>query len=103
MTALAAGPVWGAAAGMAASSFYTFGIVLNPHLPLSQPWPESTSIRLVTLASMGALVGWFTHSNRELSDRLRVAEERDPLTSLLDTRAFAPRFRPARSSAGPLG
>jgi GGDEF domain-containing protein len=45
-------------------------------------------VRLVTFASMGALVGWFAHSNRELSDRLRVAEERDPLTGLINTRAF---------------
>jgi diguanylate cyclase (GGDEF)-like protein len=88
MIALASGPAWGLAAGIAATGFYTLGIVVNPHLALSQVLTASTSIRLVTFASMGALVGWFAHSNRELSDRLRVAEERDPLTGLITTRAF---------------
>ena len=35
MVALAMGPAWGAAAGVAATGFYTLGIVLNPRLPPS--------------------------------------------------------------------
>jgi diguanylate cyclase (GGDEF)-like protein len=37
---------------------------------------------------IGTLVGWYAHNNRQLTDRLRVAEERDFLTGLLNTRAF---------------
>ena len=37
---------------------------------------------------MGALVGWFASHHRDLSDRLRIASERDHLTGLLNTRAF---------------
>jgi diguanylate cyclase (GGDEF)-like protein len=88
MIALASGPVWGVLAGMVATSCYTLGIVLNPHLPASDVLTTSTSIRLVTFTTMGALVGWYAHSNRQLTDRLRVAEERDFLTGLLNTRAF---------------
>jgi hypothetical protein len=88
MIALASGPVWGVLGGMAATGFYTLGIVINPHLPTSDVLTTSTSIRLVTFTSMGALVGWYAHSNRQLSDRLRVAEEREFLTGLLKKRAL---------------
>jgi diguanylate cyclase (GGDEF)-like protein len=88
MIALASGPAWGALAGICATGCYTLGIVLNPHLPSSDVLTASTSIRFTTFTSMGILVGWYAHSNRELSDRLRVAEERDFLTGLLNTRAF---------------
>jgi diguanylate cyclase (GGDEF)-like protein len=88
MIALASGPVWGVLAGMAATGCYTLGIVINPHLPTSDVLTTSTSIRFVTFTTMGALVGWYAHSNRQLTDRLRVAEERDFLTGLLNTRAF---------------
>jgi diguanylate cyclase (GGDEF)-like protein len=88
MIALASGPLWGVLAGVLATGCYTLGIALNPHLPSSDVLTASTSIRFVTFASMGALVGWYAHSNRQLTDRLRVAEERDFLTGLLNTRAF---------------
>ena len=88
MIALASGPVWGILAGIAATGCYTLGIVINPHLPASDVLTASTSIRFVTFTTIGALVGWYAHSNRQLSDRLRVAEERDFLTGLLNTRAF---------------
>lgn len=88
MIALASGPAWGALAAMCATGCYTLGIVLNPHLPSSDVLTASTSIRFTTFTSMGILVGWYAHSNRQLSDRLRVAEERDFLTGLLNTRAF---------------
>jgi diguanylate cyclase (GGDEF)-like protein len=88
MIALAAGPIWGCVAGVAATACFTVGIVLNPHLPSASILQASTPIRFVTFTTIGALVGWFAHSNRDLSDRLRVAEERDFLTGLLNTRAF---------------
>jgi diguanylate cyclase (GGDEF)-like protein len=87
MVALASGPLWGAAAGVAATGFYTVGILINPHLP-SQVLTGGSIVRFVTYTSMGALVGWFAHNHRELADRLRVAAERDFLTGLLNTRAF---------------
>jgi diguanylate cyclase (GGDEF)-like protein len=88
MIALAAGPLWGIAAGVAATGFYTLGIVINPHIPVSDVLTAGSPIRFVTFTMIGGIVGWFAHSNRELSDRLRVAEERDFLTGLLNTRAF---------------
>ena len=47
---------------------------------------EGTSRNLMRL--MGVLVGWFAAHHRDLSDRLRIASERDHLTGLLNTRAF---------------
>jgi diguanylate cyclase (GGDEF)-like protein len=88
MIALASGPAWGAAAGAAAAGCYAIGVVINPHLPPQELLTASSSIRLITYTSIGALIGWFAHSNRELVDRLRTAEEHDFLTGLLNTRAF---------------
>ena len=88
MVALACGALWGAAAGLLATGLYSLGIVINPHLASSQVLTGGTIIRLVTLTSIGALVGWFATNHRDLSDRLRVANERDHLTGLLNTRAF---------------
>jgi diguanylate cyclase (GGDEF)-like protein len=88
LVALAGGAAWGAAAGVAAAGFYTAGIVLNPHLASSQVLTAGSIVRLITYTSMGALVGWFATHHRDLSDRLRIASERDHLTGLLNTRAF---------------
>jgi len=88
MVALASGVFWGAAAGLFATGLYSLGIVINPHLASSQVLTGGTIIRLVTLTSIGALVGWFATNHRNLSDRLRIANERDSLTGLLNTRAF---------------
>lgn len=88
MIALAAGPAWGAAAGVLATALYAGGILISPRLPLAQLLSISTPIRFVTYTAMGALVGWYAHSNRELVEKIRVAEERDYLTGLLNTRAF---------------
>ena len=88
MVALALGPAWGAAAGVAATGFYTLGIVLNPHLPPSDVLTAGTTIRFLTYTTIGFIVGWFARSNRSLVDRLRVAAEQDFLTGLLNTRAF---------------
>jgi diguanylate cyclase (GGDEF)-like protein len=88
LVALAEGAAWGAAAGVAATGFYTVGIVINPHLASSQVLTAGSTVRLITYTSMGALVGWFATHHRDLSDRLRIASERDHLTGLLNTRAF---------------
>lgn len=88
MIALASGPAWGAAAGAAATGIYALGVVINPHLPPQELLTASSSIRFVTYTTIGILIGWFAHSNRELVDRLRTAEEHDFLTGLLNTRAF---------------
>ncbi|HSC51753.1 MAG TPA: GGDEF domain-containing protein [Gaiellaceae bacterium] len=88
MVALASGVFWGAAAGLAATVLYTLGILINPHLASSQLLTGGSLIRLATLTTMGALVGWFASNHRDLSDRLRIANERDQLTGLLNTRAF---------------
>jgi diguanylate cyclase (GGDEF)-like protein len=88
LVALANGPVWGAAAGLGATAFYTLGIVLNPRLPTYDVLTASSTIRLFTYTLIGMLVGWFAHNHRLLADRLRVAAERDFLTGLLNTRAF---------------
>jgi len=71
-----------------ATGLYSLGIVINPHLASSQVLTGDSIIRLVTLTSIGALVGWFATNHRDLSDRLRIANERDHLTGLLNTRAF---------------
>jgi diguanylate cyclase (GGDEF)-like protein len=88
LIALANGPVWGATGGLAATGFYTLGIVINPRLPTYEVLTASSTIRLVTYTMIGILVGWFALNHRVLVDRLRVAAERDFLTGLLNTRAF---------------
>jgi diguanylate cyclase (GGDEF)-like protein len=88
MVALACGAGWGAAAGLAATGLYSLGIVINPHLASSQVLTAGSIIRLTTLTTMGVLVGWFATNHRDLSARLRIANERDHLTGLLNTRAF---------------
>jgi diguanylate cyclase (GGDEF)-like protein len=88
MVALASGAAWGAAAGFAATGLYTLGIVINPHLAASQILTASSIVRLITYTTMGALVGWFASNHRDLSNRLRIASERDHLTGLFNTRAF---------------
>src|SRR3954462_8450868 len=88
LIALAEGAAWGATTGGASAGFYTGGILINPHLASSQVLTAGSIVRLITYTSMGALVGWFASNHRDLSNRLRIASERDHLTGLLNTRAF---------------
>src|SRR5690242_16155399 len=88
MVALACGALWGVAAGLVATGLYSLGIIINPHLASSQVLTAGSIIRLITLTTMGVLVGWFATNHRDLSARLRIANERDHLTGLLNTRAF---------------
>jgi diguanylate cyclase (GGDEF)-like protein len=103
MVALAEGAAWGAAAGIAATGFYTVGMVLNPHIATSQVLTAGSIVRLITYTSMGALVGWFATHHRDLSDRLRIASERDHLTGLLNTRAFDAALTARLERGGPFG
>jgi diguanylate cyclase (GGDEF)-like protein len=88
LVALAAGPVYGAVAGLLAAALYTAGILLNPGLPPAEALTAGAAIRLVTYTGMGVLVGWFAQRNHELVQRLRILAERDFLTGLPNTRAF---------------
>jgi diguanylate cyclase (GGDEF)-like protein len=88
LVALSTGAVGGAAAGILADVLYGSGIVLNPNIPSAEVLSSSTAIRFVTYTAMGALIGWFANSNRELVERLRTAADRDFLTDLWNTRAF---------------
>src|SRR2546430_12523261 len=53
MIALAAGPLWGIAAGIVATGFYTLGILINPHIPVSDVLTAGSSIRFVTFTMIG--------------------------------------------------
>jgi len=75
MIALAAGPVWGVLAGMAATGCYALGIVLNPHLPSSDVLTASTSIHFTTFTTMGIRVGWYAPTNRQLTGPPPLAQE----------------------------
>lgn len=89
LLALATGPRWGAVAGICAAGFYAAGVGLNPHLSPSEEWLSAQmGIRVVMFTAMGALIGWFASSNRELLGRLREHAEQDFLTGLLNARAF---------------
>jgi diguanylate cyclase (GGDEF)-like protein len=89
LLALATGPRWGALAGLCAAGLYAAGIGLNPRLSPSEEWLSAQmGIRVATFTAMGALIGWFANSNRELLGRLREHAEQDFLTGLLNARAF---------------
>jgi diguanylate cyclase (GGDEF)-like protein len=103
MVALALGPRWGAAAGAAATGFYTLGIVLNPHLPTTDVLTAGTTIRFLAFTTIGFIVGWFAQTNRDLVERLRAAAEQDFLTGLLNTRAFDAALAARVESKQPFG
>jgi diguanylate cyclase (GGDEF)-like protein len=88
LMALATGPFWGGAAGLAATLLFSAGVVVNSHLPSSDVLTTGTVIRLVTYVGMGVLIGWFARRNASLVERLRILAERDFLTGLPNTRAF---------------
>src|SRR2546421_8074680 len=88
LVALSTGATGGAAAGVLADVLYGGGILLNPNIPSAEVLSTSTAIRFVTYTAMGALIGLFARSNRDLVERLRTAADRDFLTDLWNTRAF---------------
>ena len=87
--ALTGGVRRGIFAGLLASALFMIGVALNPHVPTATQLMSMTMpIRLLTYASMGALIGWFAAHDRQLVDRLQILAERDFLTGLPNTRAF---------------
>jgi diguanylate cyclase (GGDEF)-like protein len=103
MVALSLGSRWGAAAGIAATGFYTLGIVLNPHFSSTDVITAGTAIRCLTYTTIGFIVGWFAENNRALVERLRSAAEQDFLTGLLNTRAFDAAVEGKLASKVPFG
>ncbi len=87
LLALGTGPLVGAAGGGAAAGFYAAGLAVNPHVTSVDAW-EPTLIRLSTFVAIGAAVGWFASSKRDLVAELRLLATRDTLTGLPNTRAF---------------
>ncbi len=88
LVALVTDALGGALAGVLATGLYAVGIVVAPHVEDTHALPEWTSIRLVTFALAGALVGWYASSNRTLVGRLREHALQDFLTGLGNARAF---------------
>jgi diguanylate cyclase (GGDEF)-like protein len=87
LTAFASGPVFGALGGVLAAMLYNVGIIINPHLPSTLEF-EQTSIRLITFMALGALIGLFVHRNRSLLAELSRLADRDSITGLPNTRVF---------------
>jgi hypothetical protein len=97
-----AGPIWGVVAGIPAPTCYTGGIVLDPHLPTAsvlQGARRSGSSRSRPWARSSA----GSRYNRQFTGRLRVAEERDFVTGLLNTRAFDAAFSARAELGRPFG
>ena len=88
LAALASDHRIGAAAGVLAGGAYAGGVLLNPGVASSEVLTVSTAIRALTYITIGALIGWFARSNRELVARMRELAETDSLTGLPNTRRF---------------
>ena len=86
--ATATGARGGALAGVAATSLYAVGVILNPHVPPTEVPTVSTAIRAATFVTIGLLVGHFAHRHRALVRELRILAERDVVTGLPNVRAF---------------
>jgi diguanylate cyclase (GGDEF)-like protein len=88
LAAMAGGVGLGASAGVAATTFYVAGVLINQHMPSHELLTMGTVTRGVTFVTIGALIGWFASHNRAMVDELRVLADRDVLTGLPNTRAF---------------
>lgn len=88
LVALAAGPLWGAAAGALATTLYALGVFINHTVPSSEIYTLSTPIRLLNYVAIGALLGWFAAHYRAANAELRILAQRDLVTGLPNTRAF---------------
>jgi diguanylate cyclase (GGDEF)-like protein len=89
LVALATSTLSGAAAGIVAAEIYVLGELHGRGLPQADVVSTTSSLRLLTYACIGALVGKFAQDQRIFTRRLRTLAERDPLTGLLNTRAHA--------------
>jgi diguanylate cyclase (GGDEF)-like protein len=89
LAALATGPAVGAAAASVATVLFATGVVVNPAIPPSEVLTTSTGIRFLTYLTVGVVTGYFAKRNRVLMAELELLAERDALTGLPNTRAFA--------------
>ncbi len=88
LVALATSPLSGAAAGIVAGEVYALGVILSPRLADSELITTTAGLRLLTYTTIGALIGKFVADHRELATRLRTLADIDPLTGLLNARAY---------------
>jgi predicted signal transduction protein with EAL and GGDEF domain len=86
--AFATGPRLGALAGAVAAAFYALAVLVNPRLPLTELSSSEHVIRSLSYVGIGALVGWFAATSRDLTDRLQLLAKVDPVTGLANLRAF---------------
>jgi diguanylate cyclase (GGDEF)-like protein len=87
LVALATSPLSGAATGIAAAEIFFLGESLGRHTLGPEVISTTAALRLLTYASIGALIGKFAEDHRLFAARLRMLAERDPLTGLLNARA----------------
>ena len=95
LAAVASGPLVGALAGVLSTALFVVGVYVNDAIPTAEALSVSTTIRGVMYVAAGALLGWYSSRNRELTgelrqalDELRVLAARDAHTGLGNTRAF---------------
>jgi diguanylate cyclase (GGDEF)-like protein len=88
LVALVTDEVKGALAGVLATGLYVAAVELTPRVPSAQALTWQTGIRLVTFATVGALVGFYASRNRQLVDRLTDLARRDFVTGLGNARVF---------------
>jgi diguanylate cyclase (GGDEF)-like protein len=88
LVGLATSPLFGAVAGIAAGELYAVGVIFNADRPGEEVFSTTSGLRLLIYATIGALVGKSAADHRDLTQRLRMLAERDPLTGLLNARAY---------------
>lgn len=85
---LATGPFWGASAGLGTGLLYPLVALLDSELPTAEGLRTTAGVRLVAYVAVGALIGWFAREQRRAAVRLEALATRDPLTGLLNVRAY---------------
>jgi diguanylate cyclase (GGDEF)-like protein len=89
LIALATGALGGAAAGLLTAAIYCLAVVVDPRIPSRDILTAGTSIRAVTFALVGAVVGLYASRNRGLVAQLREHAAHDFVTGVGNVRAFA--------------
>jgi diguanylate cyclase (GGDEF)-like protein len=98
LVALATDAFVGAAAGIVAGGIYVLAVEAAPHV-VAAPLTPVTAIRTATFVTVGVLVGWFAHRNRQLVELLREHAHTDFVTGVANVRAFDQELS-ARCAAG---
>jgi len=88
LVALVTDELRGAAAGLLAAALYVVAVVVTPQMHNVDVLTWSSLIRLVTFASVGALLGWYASRNRKLLGELDQRALRDFLTGIGNARFF---------------